>query len=207
MLRMPPAGNSGVGSTFAPRPQRFSQRHATVSTLQNATLGGGCFWCLEAVYQEVDGVVEVVSGYAGGHLAHPSYKQVCGGGTGHAEVVQLTYDPSIISYRDLLEIFFTIHDPTTKDRQGADVGPQYRSIILHHDADQKRVAESLIEEFEAEGVFGDPIVTEVEPLEAFYEAEKRHQNYYRNNPSRPYCQSVISPKVAKLRKKHAARLG
>lgn len=177
-----------------------------MSTLQNATLGGGCFWCLEAVYQEVDGVREVVSGYAGGHVANPSYKQVCGGGTGHAEVVQLTFDPAVISYRDLLEIFFTIHNPTTKDRQGADVGPQYRSIILYHDAEQKQRAESLIEEFESDDLFGAPIVTEVEPLEAFYEAEERHQNYYRDNPSQPYCQSVISPKVSKLRKKHAAKL-
>ena len=177
-----------------------------MSNLHHATLGGGCFWCLEAVYEEVDGVSEVVSGYAGGHVPNPSYRQVCNGTTGHAEVVQLTYDPSVISYRDLLEIFFTIHNPTTKDRQGADVGPQYRSIILYHDESQKETAESLIEEFETDGVFGDPIVTEVEPLDTFYRAEDKHQDYYERNSSQPYCQSVISPKVAKLRKKHADKL-
>lgn len=183
-----------------------SNPNPIVPNLENATLGGGCFWCLEAVYQEVDGVTEVVSGYAGGHVANPSYKHVCNGTTGHAEVVQLTYDPTVISYRDLLEIFFTIHDPTTKDRQGADIGPQYRSIILYHDDDQKGTAESLIRQFEDEGLFDDAIVTEVEQLDTFYTAEEHHQNYYRSNPSQPYCQSVISPKVTKLRKKHAAKL-
>ncbi|MFB6097903.1 MAG: peptide-methionine (S)-S-oxide reductase MsrA [Salinibacter sp.] len=177
-----------------------------MSTQQHATLGGGCFWCLEAVYEEVDGVSDVVSGYAGGHVPNPSYRQVCNGTTGHAEVVQLTYDPSGVSYRDLLEIFFTIHNPTTKDRQGADIGPQYRSIILYHDEQQKATAESLIEELDAEEVFGDPIVTEVEPLDTFYRAKEKHQNYYERNSSQPYCQSVISPKVAKLRKKHADKL-
>lgn len=177
-----------------------------MSSLQKATLGGGCFWCLEAVYQEVDGVKDLVSGYAGGHVPNPSYRQVCAGDTGHAEVVQLTFDPAVIDYRDLLEIFFTIHNPTTRDREGADVGPQYRSIILYHDDEQKNTAESLIEELEANGVFDDPIVTEVEPLDAFFEAEQRHQDYYKNNPSKPYCQSVISPKVTKLRKKHADKL-
>lgn len=185
----------------------LTTRFFIVSSAKKATLGGGCFWCLEAVYQEVDGITDVVSGYAGGHVANPSYKQVCSGTTGHAEVVQLTYDPSVIRYRDLLEIFFTIHDPTTKDREGADVGPQYRSIVLYHDDDQKETANSLIDGFEEDDVFGDPIVTEVEPLDTFYEAEERHQNYYKNNPSQPYCQTVISPKVAKLRNKHAAKLG
>jgi len=180
--------------------------YLTVSTTANATLGGGCFWCLEAVYQEVDGIESVVSGYAGGHVANPSYRQVCNGTTGHAEVVQLTYDPDVISYRGLLEIFFTIHNPTTKDREGADVGPQYRSIILPHDDQQKTVAKTVIEELEAEEVFDDPIVTEVEPLDTFYPAEHDHQNYYRDNPSQPYCQSVISPKVTKLRQKHADKL-
>jgi peptide-methionine (S)-S-oxide reductase len=172
----------------------------------HATLGGGCFWCLVAVYEEVEGVSEIVSGYAGGHVPSPSYRQVCNGTTGHAEVVQVTYDPSVISYRDLLEIFFTIHDPTTKDRQGADIGPQYRSIILYHDAAQKETAEALIEDLESENVFGDPILTEVEPLDTFYRAEEEHQDYYERNTSQPYCQSVISPKVAKLRKKHADKL-
>lgn len=177
-----------------------------MSDQQRATLGGGCFWCLEAVYEEVDGISEVVSGYAGGHVPNPGYRQVCNGTTGHAEVVQLTYDPSVIDYRDLLEIFFTIHNPTTKDREGADVGPQYRSIILHHNAEQKETSETLIEDLEANGVFGDPIVTEVEPLETFYRAEDKHQDYYERNSSQPYCQSVITPKVAKLRKKHADKL-
>ena len=177
-----------------------------MSTTAKATLGGGCFWCLEAVYQEVEGVEAIVSGYAGGHVSNPSYRQVCNGTTGHAEVVQLTYDPDVVSYRTLLEIFFTIHNPTTKDREGADVGPQYRSIILPHDDDQRTVAESVIDELEAENVFGDPIVTEIEPLDTFYAAEDDHQNYYRDNPSQPYCQSVISPKVTKLRQKHADKL-
>jgi len=177
-----------------------------VSNLRKATLGGGCFWCLEAVYQEVDGVESVVSGYAGGHVPNPSYRQVCNGTTGHAEVTQVTYDPSVVSYRDLLEIFFTIHNPTTKNRQGPDVGEQYRSIILYHDEEQKETAESVMEAV-GDDVFEDPIVTEVEPLDAFYEAEEEHQDYYRNNASLPYCQSVISPKVAKLRQKHADKLG
>ena len=177
-----------------------------MSNLRKATLGGGCFWCLEAVYQEVDGVESVVSGYAGGHVPNPSYRQVCNGTTGHAEVTQVTYDPSVVSYRDLLEIFFTIHNPTTKNRQGPDVGEQYRSIILYHDEEQKETAESVMEAL-GDDVFEDPIVTEVEPLDAFYEAEEEHQDYYRNNASLPYCQSVISPKVAKLRQKHADKLG
>lgn len=177
-----------------------------MSNLRKATLGGGCFWCLEAVYQEVDGVESVVSGYAGGHVPNPSYRQVCNGTTGHAEVTQVTYDPSVVSYRDLLEIFFTIHNPTTKNRQGPDVGEQYRSIILYHDEEQKETAESVMEAV-GDDVFEDPIVTEVEPLDVFYEAEEEHQDYYRNNASLPYCQSVISPKVAKLRQKHADKLG
>jgi len=177
-----------------------------VSTTEKATLGGGCFWCLEAVYQEVDGVQTVVSGYAGGDVPNPSYRQVCSGTTGHAEVVQLTYDADVISYRDLLEIFFTIHNPTTKDREGADVGPQYRSIILYHDEAQRETAGALIDALGADGVFGDPIVTEVEPLTTFYTAEEKHQNYYKSNPSLPYCQSVITPKVTKLRQKHADKL-
>ncbi len=171
-----------------------------------ATLGGGCFWCLEAVYERVEGVTAVTSGYAGGHVPNPSYRQVCNGTTGHAEVVQLEYDPAVITYRDLLEIFFTIHDPTTKNRQGADVGPQYRSIILYHDADQQSTAKAVIDELEAERMFDDSIVTEVEPLDTFYRAEAHHQNYYENNSGQPYCQAVIAPKVSKLRKKHADRL-
>jgi len=174
--------------------------------MENATLGGGCFWCLEAVYQDIDGIERVVSGYAGGSTPNPTYRQVCNGTTGHAEVVQLTFDPDVISYRDIVEVFFTIHNPTTKDRQGADVGPQYRSIILHHSPEQKEVAESVIEMLESEGVFSDSIVTEVEPLDTFYEAEERHQDYYQRNPGLPYCQAVIEPKLKKLRQKHAAKL-
>lgn len=171
-----------------------------------ATLGGGCFWCLEAVYEQLQGIEQVVSGYAGGHVENPSYQEVCTGKTGHAEVVQLTYDPDTVSFREILQVFFTIHDPTTRNRQGADVGPQYRSIILYHDEEQKQIAEDVIDEFESEGVWENPIVTEVEPLEEFYRAEDYHQEYYRNNPGQPYCQAVIAPKVSKFRKKFTEKL-
>ena len=171
-----------------------------------ATLGGGCFWCLEAVYKELKGVERVISGYAGGHLENPTYEQVCAGNTGHAEVVQLTYDPNVVSYRDLLDVFFTIHDPTTKDRQGADVGPQYRSIILYHDPEQKAAAEQAIADLEAKGVWHAPTVTEIVPLERFYPAEDYHHDYFARNPRQRYCQIVIAPKVAKFRKEHLARL-
>jgi peptide-methionine (S)-S-oxide reductase len=176
------------------------------TTASLATLGGGCFWCLEAVYQQLDGVQEIVSGYAGGHVDNPTYEQVCGKKTGHAEVVQLTYDPSRVSFRDLLEVFFTIHDPTTKDRQGNDVGPQYRSVILYHDDEQRRVAEEIIAELTAEHAFEAPIVTEVKPLTRFYPGEAYHQNYFAQNSTQPYCAYVISPKLAKFRKKFAERL-
>ncbi len=171
-----------------------------------ATLGGGCFWCLEAVYEQLQGIEQVVSGYAGGHVENPSYQEVCTGKTGHAEVVQLTYDPDTVSFREILQVFFTIHDPTTRNRQGADVGPQYRSIILYHDEEQKQIAKDVIDEFESEGVWENPIVTEVEPLEEFYRAEDYHQEYYRNNPGQPYCQAVIAPKVSKFRKKFTEKL-
>jgi peptide-methionine (S)-S-oxide reductase len=173
--------------------------------MERATIGGGCFWCLEAVYQQVQGVEAVVSGYAGGHVPNPTYRQVCGKDTGHAEVVQITYDPEQVSYRALLEIFFTIHNPTTRNREGADVGPQYRSIILWHDAEQKETANAVIDELNA-SVFSDGIVTEVEPLDTFYEAETNHQDYYETNPNRPYCRAVIDPKLKKLRQKHADKL-
>ncbi|MFP4322974.1 MAG: peptide-methionine (S)-S-oxide reductase MsrA [Anaerolineales bacterium] len=169
-----------------------------------ATLGGGCFWCLEAVYQQLQGVEKVVSGYAGGHVPNPTYEQVCAKTTGHAEVVQITYDSAVVSFADILDVFFTIHDPTTQDRQGADVGPQYRSIILYHDNAQKQVAEAKIAEYNA--VWDDPIVTEVEPLETFYAAEAYHQNYFNNNPNQGYCMVVIAPKVAKFREKFMQRL-
>lgn len=171
-----------------------------------ATLGGGCFWCLEAVYVEVRGVERVVSGYAGGSVPFPTYDQVCGGRTGHAEVVQVTFDPAEVSYKELLEVFFTIHDPTTRNRQGNDVGPQYRSIILYGSPEQKDIAEQAIAEIGAAKLWNKPIVTELAPLGTFYPAEGYHQDYYARNPSQPYCQIVIAPKVAKFRQKHLASL-
>jgi peptide-methionine (S)-S-oxide reductase len=171
-----------------------------------ATLGGGCFWCLEAVYQELRGVEKVESGYSGGDVPNPTYRQVCSETTGHAEVVQVTFDPDEVSYRDILEIYFTIHDPTTLNRQGADVGTQYRSVIFYHTEGQKRTAEEVISEIEAEGIWNSPIVTEVVPFDEFYVAEDYHQNYFRNNGFQPYCQVIIAPKVAKFRKQHLERL-
>jgi peptide-methionine (S)-S-oxide reductase len=173
---------------------------------QRATLGGGCFWCLEAVYKDLKGVERVVSGYAGGSVENPTYEQVCGGRTGHAEVVQITYDPQVVSFRDLLDVFFTIHDPTTKDRQGADIGPQYRSIILHHSPEQEAEARRAIAEVGEKKIWPAPIVTEVEPLAKFYPGEAYHQDYFEQNPRQRYCQIVIAPKVAKFRKEHLARL-
>jgi peptide-methionine (S)-S-oxide reductase len=171
-----------------------------------ATLGGGCFWCLDAVYRDLEGVRRVVSGYAGGHVPNPTYEQVCGKGTGHAEVVQITFDPKVISYADLLRVFFAIHDPTTRDRQGADVGPQYRSIILHHSEAQRRTAEAVMREVEQAGVWGAPLVTELVPARAFWPAEPEHQDYFARNPWSGYCRAVIAPKVAKFRKTFADRL-
>ena len=171
-----------------------------------ATFGGGCFWCLEAAFEGLRGVERVVSGYAGGHQANPTYREVCDDTTGHAEVVQITYDPDVVSYRALLEVFFTLHDPTTLNRQGADVGSQYRSIILHHDPGQKAAAEQTIAGFERDQTWKDPIVSEVVPLAEFYPAEDYHQGYFRNNPNQPYCRAVVAPKVAKLRQHHLARL-
>jgi peptide-methionine (S)-S-oxide reductase len=175
-------------------------------TTELATLAGGCFWCLEAVFEQLRGVTKVVSGYSGGHVPNPSYEAVCTGTTGHAEVVQVTFDPDAISFRDLLGVFFTLHDPTTLDRQGGDVGTQYRSAIFYHDAEQRRTAEDVVRELEAEHVFDDPIVTRIEPLQAFYPAEEYHREYYRRNPNQSYCRAVIAPKVAKLRSKYLARL-
>lgn len=172
---------------------------------QTATLGGGCFWCLEAAFDELDGVLRVESGYAGGHVDNPTYREVCAGTTGHAEVVQVDFDPARISYSDILDVFFTIHDPTTRDRQGADVGPQYRSAIFHHDDDQRATAEAKIAQLEADGVWNG-IVTEVAPLEKFWPAEAYHADYYRRNPDQAYCRVVIAPKLAKLRKAHGERL-
>lgn len=179
---------------------------STSSELELATLGGGCFWCLEAVFEQLRGVEEVVSGYSGGTVPDPSYQQICGGRTGHAEVVQVAFDPHVLSYRDILEVYFDIHDPTTLNRQGADVGPQYRSVIFYHDGDQKRIAERVIEELNQAGIWDRPIVTEVVPLETFYAAEPYHQEYFQRNPGQPYCRAVVAPKVAKLRRRHRPKL-
>ena len=173
---------------------------------ETATLAGGCFWCLEAIYEQLKGVHKVVSGYAGGHAPNPSYQDVCTGTTGHAEVVQITYDPQAITFKELLEVFFTIHDPTTLNRQGADVGTQYRSAIFYHDAAQKQTAEAVMAEMTQAGVWPNPIVTEVTALETFYPAEDYHQGYFRKNPYQGYCRAVVAPKVAKFRAKFINRL-
>jgi peptide-methionine (S)-S-oxide reductase len=167
---------------------------------ETITLAGGCFWCLEAVYDEVKGVLSVDSGYSNGHVKNPTYRDVCNGNTGHAEVVQIKFDPAVISFRDILNVFFAIHDPTTMNRQGADVGTQYRSGIYYHTPEQKEIAESLIKELNDQKIWNDPIVTEVEAIKDFYIAEDYHQEYYVNNKFQPYCMAVISPKVNKFRK-------
>ncbi|MBA1147518.1 peptide-methionine (S)-S-oxide reductase MsrA [Ectothiorhodospiraceae bacterium WFHF3C12] len=167
--------------------------------LAHATLGGGCFWCLEAVFQRLKGVHSVTSGYAGGETENPDYRSVCSGRTGHAEVVQVAYDPEVIGFERLLEVFFTAHDPTQKNRQGNDVGTQYRSVILYHDAAQKQAAEQAIDRLEASGAFAAPVVTEVAPLARFYPAERYHQDYFNANPGQPYCQVIIGPKLEKVR--------
>ena len=179
-----------------------SQPHPT----ETATLAGGCFWCLDAVYAELRGIERVVSGYTGGQLANPSYEQVCSGRTGHAEAVQITFDPRVISYRELLEVFFTIHDPTTLNRQGADVGTQYRSAIFYHSPEQQQTAQAVIDDVTRSGIWGKPLVTQLVPLEVFYPAEEYHQNYFARNPYQPYCQVVIAPKVAKVRHTYLAQL-
>lgn len=176
------------------------------SNHQVATLAGGCFWCLEAVFDELKGVVSVESGYAGGHVDNPSYKAVCTGMTGHAEVVQVTFDPSVLSYRDLLTVFFTVHDPTTLNRQGADVGTQYRSAIFYHDEAQRADADAVIHELTDAKLWPNPIVTEVVKFEKFYIAEDYHQEYFTNNPYQPYCMAVVAPKVVKFRKHFVDRL-
>ncbi len=176
------------------------------ATLQTTTLGGGCFWCLEAVYDDLRGVTDVVSGYAGGHVPYPTYEQVCTKKTGHAEVIQVTFDPAQVSFREILEVFFTIHDPTTLNRQGNDVGPQYRSAIYYHDDEQRTVAEDVIREVNAAHLWSAPIVTEVTALDVFYPAEDYHQEYFRHHPNAMYCQLVIAPKVTKFRKKYLEKL-
>ena len=174
--------------------------------MEKATIGGGCFWCLEAVFREMSGVSSAQSGYAGGHVANPTYEEVCAKRTGHAEVVQVTFDPARLSFADLLRVFFTIHDPTTKDRQGADIGPQYRSIILTHEDEQEATAKAIIAEITAAGLWMRPIVTEIIPLTEFWPAEPEHDNYFARNPWSGYCQAVIAPKLAKFRKAFASTL-
>jgi peptide-methionine (S)-S-oxide reductase len=171
-----------------------------------ATLGGGCFWCLEAVFDDLKGVEDVVSGYSGGENPHPTYREVCMGTTGYAEVVQVTFNPELLSYRDLLHVFFSIHDPTTLNRQGADVGTQYRSVIFYHSPEQKETAEQVIQELDGEGLWKSGIVTEISPLTEFYPAETYHQEYYVNNRGQTYCQVVIAPKLAKFRQQYLDRL-
>ncbi len=173
---------------------------------EKAILGGGCFWCVEAAIQQLQGVESVVSGYMGGHVDNPSYQQVCGGKTGHVEVAEITFDPSILSFEDLLHVFFTLHDPTTLNRQGNDVGEQYRSVIFYLSEEQKKTAQDVIAELTKDKLFKDPIVTAVEPASKFYPAEDYHQNYLANNPTQPYCMFVVAPKAQKVREKFANRL-
>lgn len=171
-----------------------------------ATLGGGCFWCLEAVYKDLSGILKVESGYSGGFVPNPSYNQVCAGTTGHAEVVQLTFDPSLVSFQEILEVFFTIHDPTTLNRQGNDVGTQYRSAIYYHTEEQRQEVEAVVKRIESEKIWHNPIVTEISPYKTFYKAEEYHQDYFERNPYQPYCQIVVAPKVAKFRKQFLEKL-
>lgn len=173
---------------------------------ETATLGAGCFWCVEAVFDDLQGVTDVVSGYSGGHKVNPTYQEVCAEMTGHAEVVQVTFDPEVLSYRDLLRVFFSVHDPTTLNRQGNDIGTSYRSAIFYHSEEQRRAAEEVITEVTAEGVYDNPIVTEVTAFDKFWPAEDYHQEYFTNNPNQPYCAAVVAPKVAKFRQKFADRL-
>jgi peptide-methionine (S)-S-oxide reductase len=197
-------GADSVSGTREGGPMSDASMQGTAREI--ATLGGGCFWCLEAVFEQLRGVERVESGYTGGDVPKPSYQDVCTGTTGHAEVVQITFDPATVSYRDILEVFFATHDPTTLNRQGADAGTQYRSAIFYHSPAQQQIAEQLIAHLNAENIWDRPIVTQVVPLTAFYPAEDYHQGYYRGNPSQGYCQAVIAPKVAKFRKRFAERL-
>jgi peptide-methionine (S)-S-oxide reductase len=209
----PPRAEATRASTPATEENTMSTINAASATpttstpgREVATLAGGCFWCLEAVFEQLIGVQKVESGYAGGSVPNPTYRQVCAGTTGHAEVVQVTFDPSAISYADLLEVFFSIHDPTTPDRQGNDVGTQYRSAIYYHSPEQRQTAEAAIAALTKARTFADPIVTEVTPLDTFYKAEDYHQEYYRNNENQPYCRVVVGPKVAKFRAHYASKL-
>lgn len=176
------------------------------TNFETATLGGGCFWCTEAVFDSLRGVVDVVSGYSGGHVEGPTYTEVCTGATGHAEVIRVTFDPAEISFKEILQVFFATHDPTTLNRQGNDVGTQYRSAVFYHTEEQKRTAEEVIDEITREEIYDDPIVTEVTEFTNFFPAEDYHQEYFANNPSQPYCSAVVAPKVAKFRKVFIDRL-
>ncbi|MFN4234826.1 MAG: peptide-methionine (S)-S-oxide reductase MsrA [Bacteroidia bacterium] len=182
------------------------QSNKNLQNMETATFGSGCFWCVEAIFQQLKGVEEVKSGYMGGKIKNPTYREVCSGLTGHAEVIQLKYNPSIISYKDLLEVFFQTHDPTTLNRQGADVGTQYRSVIFYHNENQKELAEKIKNELNAQKVFDNPIVTEISPATEFYIAEDYHQNYYNNNQYEPYCTYVIKPKMEKFKKVFSDKL-
>ncbi len=184
----------------------MSEKTTNIKRLETATLGGGCFWCTEAVFQLIRGVEKVEPGYAGGNLPNPNYEEVSSGTTGHAEVARITFDAQVISYREILEIFFGTHDPTQLNRQGADLGTQYRSVIFYHDAEQKATAEQLIAELTADKVYDKPIVTTVEPLKVFYPAETYHKDYFKKHPQAPYCQVVIAPKIAKLQKTYVSKL-
>jgi peptide-methionine (S)-S-oxide reductase len=180
----------------------MSQKQSRSKDKEVVTLAGGCFWCLEAIFKEVKGVEKVVSGYSGGTTVNPSYNEVCSGMTGHAESVQITFDPGIISFEEMLTIFFTVHDPTTLNRQGPDIGTQYRSAVFYHNEEQKAIAQRLIRDLNASNARGAPIVTEVKPFQNFYPAEEYHQDYYERNPERPYCSVVIAPKLDKFRKQY-----
>ena len=177
-----------------------------MENLETATLAAGCFWCVEAIFDDLKGVEDVVSGYSGGHTENPTYKEVCSETTGHAEVVQIRFDPAELSFKELLQVFFTVHDPTTLNRQGGDIGTSYRSAVFYHSDEQKHIAEETIAEFNAEGIYDNPIVTEVTAFDKFWPAEDYHQEYFANNPNQPYCNAVVAPKVAKFRQKFVARL-
>lgn len=177
-----------------------------MDNLETATLAAGCFWCVEAVFDDLKGVEDVVSGYSGGHTENPTYKEVCSETTGHAEVVQIRFDPNELSFKELLQVFFTVHDPTTLNRQGGDVGTSYRSAVFYHSEEQKTIAEEVIAEITKEAIYDNPIVTEITAFEKFYPAEDYHQEYFANNPNQPYCAAVVAPKVAKFRQKFVTRL-
>lgn len=182
------------------------KQHALEQNQGTATLGGGCFWCLEAIYDQLNGVHNVDPGYAGGSFPNPTYEQVCSGSTGHAEVVQVTFDPKVILYKNILEVFFSIHDPTTVNRQGADIGSQYRSVIFYHSPQQAEVAKQVMNEINSSGLWSEPLVTQLVPYQAFYKAETYHQEYFVRNPNQAYCRAIILPKVIKFRKQHLERL-